>query len=114
MPIFDYQCPHCKCTSEYLVPNSEYRVHCFNPSCIKEFGVTACFKLPSNPSIKIKGARAANGYGLKFEDSYGRSPVNDTETGCSFSSNRGGPVLDHNFKQTHQTQVQERNERNEC
>lgn len=96
MPIFDYECPVCKETSEYLVPDSDYQVHCFNPKCP---GVDVIMtRLPGAPSFKIKGARATNSYGVKFEDTYGKSPVNDKETGCAFVSNRGF-TAEHNFKE---------------
>lgn len=97
MPIYDFQCPKCGNTAEYLVVGFEDKVHCFQPECIQKNGDTLCIKLPGAPSVKIKGPRAANGYGLKYEDTYGKSPVNGKETGCSFTSNRGF-TLEHKFQ----------------
>ena len=89
MPLFDYRCPDCDYKAEYLVPDTESPVSC--PDCC-----TLMLKLPPTCSFKIKGLRAANGYGLKFMDTYGKSPVTDKETGATFNSNRG-MVVDHNF-----------------
>lgn len=86
MPLFDYRCPTCDHQEEVLVLNPE-PVYCKVCHCLMG-------KLPSSCSFKIKGLRAANGYGLKSIDTYGKSPVTDKETGCSFTSNRGGTV-DH-------------------
>jgi hypothetical protein len=44
----------------------------------------------------MKGYRAENGYGGKFIDTPGKDPVTGTETGYSFTSNRGGETIDHN------------------
>ena len=88
MPLFDYQCPNCGSIREYLVVRESDQAYC----C----GDTVCVKLPGAASFKIKGARAANSYGLKYEDTYGCSPVTGEETGCSFSSNRGG-TIEHKF-----------------
>ena len=88
MPLFDYQCPNCGSIREYLVVRESDQAYC----C----GGTVCVKLPGAASFKIKGARAANSYGLKYEDTYGCSPVTGEETGCSFSSNRGG-TIEHKF-----------------
>jgi putative FmdB family regulatory protein len=89
MPLFDYRCPLCD-HQEFntLVSKHDETVVC--PVCH-----VPMTKLMAAASFKIKGFRAANGYGMKFIDTYGKSPVNGTETGCSFTSNRGA-TLDHN------------------
>lgn len=92
MPLFDYRCDRCGYQEEILVDHSDRPVMC--PECARELMT----KTPPAVSFKIKGLRASNGYGLKFEDTYGKSPVNGKETGCSFTSNRGGTV-DHKFDQ---------------
>lgn len=95
MPLYDYQCPACGERAEYLVPDAEHKVHCFSPDCRGKDILMV--RLIAAPSFKIKGSRASNGYGLKFEDTYGKSPVTGKETGCSFTSNRGG-TIDHRFE----------------
>lgn len=92
MPLFEYKCERCGHQEELLVLGREgEEVMC--PKCPKALHVYM-EKVPSSCSFKIKGLRAANGYGLKSIDTYGKSPVTDKETGCSFTSNRGGTV-DH-------------------
>lgn len=91
MPLYDFRCPNCQRVGERLVRDANVQVTCL---WCDEHPVME--RLLSAPSFKIKGLRAANGYGLKFMDTYGKSPVNGKETGCTFNSNRGS-VVDHNF-----------------
>jgi putative FmdB family regulatory protein len=95
MPLYDFRCPRCRHEEERLVRDSEVQIEC--PQCLAtdDLGISMD-KLIAAPSFQIKGLRAANGYGLKFMDTYGKSPVNGKETGCTFNSNRGS-VVDHNF-----------------
>jgi putative FmdB family regulatory protein len=95
MPLYDYRCPVCNYQEELLVPAADCMVACV--SCAASLGRTVFMtKLPSAVSFKIKGYRAANAYGQKFIDTPGKSPVTGEESGCSFTSNRGGTV-DHNL-----------------
>ena len=94
MPIFDFKCMHCGATNEVLMFGTK------KDPMIKK--CEACGeqmplddKLPGAASFKIKGLRAANGYGLKFQDSYGVSKTDGHESGYSFTSNKG-EVVDHN------------------
>ena len=61
------RCPNC---GEHIVVTEEYKV------------------IDGAPSFKIKGMRAANGYGLKFIDTPGVDKITGKETGHSFTSNR--------------------------
>jgi len=89
MPMFDYVCENCGTKDrDALVhdANEVYRCRlCWSPMK----------KLPSAVSFKMKGLRAANGYGSAFIDTPGTSR-DGQETGFSFSSNRGG-TIDHNL-----------------
>ena len=88
MPIFDYECPTCGHVNEFLVfDTDEYQDRpCENCAC--PIWLERDKKLPGAPSFKIKGLRAANGYGLKFQDSYGVSKTDGHESGYSFTSNK--------------------------
>jgi len=95
MPLFDYQCPKCKFINEVLVIKEQPRMAwcklCDTPINTR----VAKGRIPGAPSFKIKGMRAANGYGLKFMDTYGKSKTDGHESGYSFTSNKG-TVVDHN------------------
>ncbi len=97
MPLLDYQCPDCDTINEVLLIGESRK----NPKIIKCKGCNTLIDLalgkllPGSPSFKIKGMRAANGYGLKFQDTYGKSKTDGHESGYSFTSNKG-VVVDHN------------------
>jgi putative FmdB family regulatory protein len=89
MPIYEYHCSCCNNFFEALVGLTDISQPC--PSCGK-----TSRKIPSVSSFKIKGLRAANGYGLKFLDSYGKDR-NGEEVGYSFHSNKSDTIVDHNM-----------------
>jgi putative FmdB family regulatory protein len=78
MPLFDYECTSCQEVSEQMQSGD-----CEVSVCSK-CGASAR-KLPSCASIKIKGLRAANGYGLKFIDTPGKSKITGEESGYSYN-----------------------------
>ena len=95
MPIFNYVCIHCgkvfdvlimKSTSDPLIKKCP---HCGEYAPLDN-------KVPGSPSFKIKGMRAANGYGLKSIDTYGVDQVTGKESGYSFTSNKA-QTSDHNL-----------------
>lgn len=95
MPIFDFVCMHCGSTNEVLLIGDSEK----NPkikvceTCGEHMPLDR--KLPGAPSFRVKGLRAANGYGLKFTDSYGKSNTDGHESGYSYTSNKAETV-DHN------------------
>ena len=94
MPIFEYECPNCKFHNEFLFFDSDkirYRKCNMCDAAIDLRDHT----LPGASCIKIKGLRAANGYGLKFQDSYGVNKVDGSENGYSFTG-KDGKCVDHN------------------
>ena len=94
MPIFEYECPNCKFHNEFLFFDSDkirYRKCELCDTMIDLWGK----KVPCATSFKIKGLRAANGYGLKFQDSYGVNKVDGAENGYSFTG-KDGKCIDHN------------------
>lgn len=95
MPIFEYECPECKTKFDVLLfgthkdPGMKKCVGCGQYIILSEEN-----RLPGAPSFKIKGMRAANGYGLKSIDTYGVDQVSGKESGYSFTG-KGG-TRDHN------------------
>lgn len=85
MPLYDYKCDKCNEKFEALTPVKLSSVAC--PKC----GFSTLHRLPSAPSFRMTGARAANGYGAKFIDTPGRHG-GVWSSGYSFHSNRGGQV----------------------
>lgn len=94
MPIYDYKCMHCEGVFEVLMfgtkkdPKLKKCPHCHEYAPLDN-------QVPGAPSFKIKGMRAANGYGVKSVDTYGVNKVDGRETGYSFTSNKG-ETTDHN------------------
>jgi putative FmdB family regulatory protein len=89
MPLFDYECTSCGHVQELLVPsNLDTDIPCSKCGAQSK-------KLPSVASFKIKGLRAANGYGLKFMDTPGKDAKTQEESGYSYTSTKGN-TIDHN------------------
>ena len=65
------------------------------PHCDEQTPLNENDRSPGAPSFKIKGMRAANGYGLKSIDTYGVNKETGKETGYSFTSNKA-ETTDHN------------------
>lgn len=96
MPIFDYKCPNCGFINELLIVSKDRQPRgCQCVACKALINTEPGNRLPGAPSFKIKGLRAANGYGLKFVDSYGKSKTDGHESGYSFTSNKA-ETTDHN------------------
>lgn len=97
MPIFDIICPACQTMikDKIIFPNDAESDRIFEcPECKHYIDPVFSDKAPGAPSFKIKGLRAANGYGLKFMDTYGKSKIDDHESGYSYTSKAG--TVDHN------------------
>lgn len=95
MPLYQYQCANCGLEQERLVFASDST----GPMCEQcATQLTDEMKLPTSASFKIKGLRASNGYGLKFQDTPGRSKVDDFETGYSFHSTKDPAGVDRNHR----------------
>lgn len=99
MPIFDYQCSNCGTVFDVLLfgtkkdPQMHQCSNCDQYTILSEenrLGITGA------PSFKIKGMRAANGYGLKSIDTYGVDQITGKESGYSFTSNKA-QTEDHNL-----------------
>lgn len=97
MPIFEYECPNCGTSIDVLIIENSNKnpkiLPCKNCGCYID--LINSKPLPGAPSFKIKGLRAANGYGLKFQDTYGVSKTDGHESGYSFTSNKA-ETSDHN------------------
>ncbi len=97
MPIFDYECPKCGTVNEMLITATDRQPRGMQCSACKALIDTSPAKrLPGAAAFKIKGMRAANGYGLKSIDTYGVDGVTGEESGYSFTG-KGG-TTDHNLK----------------
>ena len=95
MPIFDFKCSACGCINEVLILAEDAGSRIMEcPECKHYIEYILGDNLPGAPSFKIKGLRAANGYGLKFQDSYGKSKTDGHESGYSYTSKAG--TVDHN------------------
>ena len=94
MPINDYKCDMCGHVNEYLVFPSDTDTMRQCEECDYEIDLSMQEPIPAAVAFKIKGLRASNGYGLKFQDSYGVNKVDGRETGYSFTG-KGG-MTDHN------------------
>ena len=94
MPIYEYTCNQCNHTFERLIitdADREAMVVC--PNCEE----SDAHQNTNAPSFKIKGLRAANGYGLKFVDTPGKDVVTGDEHGHSFHSDRSDKPVDSNL-----------------
>lgn len=80
MPLYDYECPACLHTFEGLY-KFEDDVPCRNCGA-------QTYKLPTIASFKIKGFRAASGYGLNFIDTPSRNRETNETSGHTFSSSK--------------------------
>ncbi len=97
MPIFEYECPNCKFKNEVLIMSDDRQPRgCQCSRCKALIDTSPKKRLPGAASFKIKGMRAANSYGLKSIDTYGRDEMTGEESGYSFTG-KGG-TLDHNLK----------------
>jgi len=94
MPIFNFKCMHCEGVFDVIMfgtskdPLIKKCPHCGEYTPLDH-------KVPGAPSFKIKGMRAANGYGLKSIDTYGVDQITGKESGYSFTSNKA-QTSDHN------------------
>lgn len=91
MPIYQYECGSCHHSFEGLYKYEE------DVPCNACGAMTT--KVPTSAQFKIRGFRAANGYGGKFIDTPGVDQYTGRETGHSFSNDRGADI-DHNATNT--------------
>ncbi len=106
MPINDYECRECGLLNEFLTFPSDTPEDLIREceECGERIDLNEEEPTPSAAAFKIKGLRAANGYGLKFMDTYGTSKTDGHESGYSFTG-KGG-TADHNQGQERKAAVE--------